>query len=146
MFRAMRRGKQALSYEECIELLKTEPRGVLSVLGDDGYPYGTPINHSGKIGHRIDAMRAEPKASFCLYDQGTRDEGDWALRFRCVVVFGKIEFVEDQEKALEISRRLSRKFTRDESYIENEIRGFGQAVLVYALTPEHVTGKRIHEA
>ena len=158
MFRTMRRGKQAIPYEECIQLLKTEPRGVLSVLGDEGYPYGTPINqyyceedgklyfHSGSVGHRIDAMRENPKASFCLYDGGVRDEGDWALRFRSVVVFGHIEFVEDHDKALEISRRLSRKFTGDEAYIEHEIRNAGARVLVYALVPEHITGKRIHEA
>ena len=45
MFRKMRRFKQELSKEECIEVLKNEPRGVLSVLGDDCYPYGIPMNH-----------------------------------------------------------------------------------------------------
>ena len=40
----MMRKKQELSEEECIDILKTQPRGVLSVLGDDGYPYGMPIN------------------------------------------------------------------------------------------------------
>ena len=67
MFRKMRRFKQELSKEECMEILKNEPRGVLSVLGDDGYPYGMPVTHwynekNGKIyfhgaksGHKIDA-------------------------------------------------------------------------------------------
>ena len=45
MFRDMRRQKQAISAEDCIELLKNETRGVLSMIGDDGYPYGVPINH-----------------------------------------------------------------------------------------------------
>ena len=31
MFRKMRRFKQELSNEECMEILKNEPRGVLSV-------------------------------------------------------------------------------------------------------------------
>ena len=31
MFRKMRRFKQELSKEECIEILKNEPRGVLSM-------------------------------------------------------------------------------------------------------------------
>lgn len=44
MFREMRRFKQQLTKEECIEILKKEPRGMLSVLGDDGYPYGIVIN------------------------------------------------------------------------------------------------------
>ena len=45
MFREMVRKKQQLTREEAIELLKKEPRGVLSLLGDDGYPYGVPIDH-----------------------------------------------------------------------------------------------------
>ena len=45
MFRKMRRFKQEISREECIEVLKNEPRGVLSVLGDDDYPYGLPVSH-----------------------------------------------------------------------------------------------------
>ena len=45
MFRTVTRFKQALSDEECLEILKNEKRGVLSVLGDDGYPYGMPINY-----------------------------------------------------------------------------------------------------
>ena len=45
MFREMVRKKQQLTKEEAIELLKKEPRGVLSLLGDDGYPYGVPIDH-----------------------------------------------------------------------------------------------------
>ncbi len=42
MSRAMRRFKQALSQGECKEILGAEPRGVLSVIGDDGYPIGVP--------------------------------------------------------------------------------------------------------
>ena len=52
MFREMRRKKQALSKDECIEILKNEPRGVLAVLGDDDYPYSVPLSHvyvDGKI-------------------------------------------------------------------------------------------------
>ena len=45
MFREMRRFKQTLSQKECIEVLKNEPRGVLSLIGEDGYPYGIPMDH-----------------------------------------------------------------------------------------------------
>lgn len=37
MFCKMRRFKQQLSTEECVAIMKREKRGVLSVLGDDGY-------------------------------------------------------------------------------------------------------------
>ena len=43
MFREVARKKQALTSEQIIEILKAEKRGVLSVQGDNGYPYGLPI-------------------------------------------------------------------------------------------------------
>ena len=38
MFREIVRKKQALPMDRIIEILETEKRGVLSVVGDDGYP------------------------------------------------------------------------------------------------------------
>ena len=45
MFRPMRRFKQQISEEECVRILQEEKRGVLSMFGEDGYPYGIPLNH-----------------------------------------------------------------------------------------------------
>ena len=157
MFREMNRRKQQLSQAECIEILKNERRGVLSVIGDEGYPYGAPINHyyseddgclyfhSGRKGHRNDAMARCDKASFCVYDRGFVKPGDWALNIRSVIAFGRLEIVEDHERALEITRKLSRKFTADEAYIDDEIRRSGPGVLVFRLIPEHMTGKLVNE-
>ena len=157
MFRDMVRKKQALSAEECVDILKNEPRGILSVIGDAGYPYALPINHfysddgklyfhSGKTGHKIDALKKCSKASFCVYDGGFRPEGEWALYINSVIVFGRVEFIDDRETIYDISRKLSRKFTDDNEYIEAEIKRFGSATLMFALVPEHITGKRVHEA
>ncbi len=158
MFRDIVRIRQKLEKEECIELLKTEVRGVLSVQGDDGYPYGLPINHyyneedgclyfhSGKQGHKVDAMNRDPKASFCVYDQGFRREGEWALNIRSVIVFGRLETVTDQETVYDIARKLSLKFTGDEEYIEREIRQSGPRTLMFRLVPEHMTGKMVKES
>ena len=158
MFREMLRFKQQLSEKECVEILKEQRRGVLSVLGDDDYPYGMPINHfyceedgklyfhSGKKGHKIDAIRRYDKASFCVYDEGFRREGEWALNIKSVIVFGRIEIVEDREKVYEIARRLSRKFTDDEAYIEHEIIHSGPSTLMFALVPGQITGKLVNES
>ena len=158
MFREMLRKKQQLTQEECLAILKKEPRGVLSVLGDDGYPYGMPMNHfyceqdgklyfhGAKSGHKIDAMKRHDKASFCVYDQGARREDEWFLRIRSVIVYGRIEFIEDRAKTYEISRLLSYKFTSDKAYIEEEIRRSGPGTLLFALVPEHMTGKLVKES
>ncbi|MBQ6999717.1 MAG: pyridoxamine 5'-phosphate oxidase family protein [Oscillospiraceae bacterium] len=158
MFRELARKKQQLSQEESIALLRSAPRGVLSLIGDGGYPYGLPIDHwyhdedgclyfhSGPVGHKVDALRACPKASFCVMDEGCRKDGDWALHIRSVIVFGKVEFVQDHAAAIELTRQLSRKYTSDEAYIQEEIDKYGHEVLVFKLIPEHITGKITKES
>lgn len=158
MFREMIRKKQQLSREECVAVLAQEPRGVLAVLGDDGYPYALPIDHwycpedgliyfhCGQEGHKLDAIRRCNKVSFCVYDQGYRNPGDWALNIRSVIVFGHIQIVKNHCKAIEITRRLSYKYTSDQAYIEDEIRRYGDAVVCLALKPEQITGKLVKES
>lgn len=158
MFRELTRKKQQLSTAECIDILKNEPRGVLSVLGDDGYPYGMPMDHwycendghiyfhSGQSGHKVDAMARCGKVSFCVYDQGYREEGDWALHIKSVIVFGRIRVVEDAARAIDITRQLSYKYTDDTVYIEKEIAAYSDGLLVYELIPEHICGKLVKEA
>jgi hypothetical protein len=158
MFRKMRRFKQQLTQDECIEVLKNEPRGVLSVIGDDGYPYGIPMNHwynekDGKLyfhgakeGHKLDAIKACDKVSFCVMDKGYRNEGEWALNIKSVVVFGRMKTVDDKEKMTEICTSLCEKFTDDKEYIENELTQYISRVLCLELTLEHITGKRVKES
>ena len=157
MFRNITRFKQALSENECLELLKNEKRGILSVLGDDDYPYGLPINHfynekdgkiyfhGGKKGHKIDAINKHNKASFCIYDEGFKKDNEWSLNIKSVIVFGRIEFIEDKDKIAEISRLLSYKFI-DDDYINLEIERLLDNTVMFALNIEHITGKLVNEA
>lgn len=158
MFREMLRKKQALPKEECIFLLKNEKRGALSVTGDGGYPYGFPINHyyneddgclyfhCGKKGHKLDALKKCSKASFCIYDNGYKNDGGWALNIKSVIVFGRVEIIDDINTITDISRRLSYKFTSDEGYIEDEIKRFANATLLLKLKPGHISGKLVKES
>jgi nitroimidazol reductase NimA-like FMN-containing flavoprotein (pyridoxamine 5'-phosphate oxidase superfamily) len=158
MFRELTRKKQALSRETCVELLKTETRGVLSVIGDGGYPYGTPMNHyyceedgciyfhCGRKGHRLDALRACDRVSFCVYDEGYRREGEWALNVRSAVVFGRMEIIDDPDEVIRLVTPLCHKFTDDEDYIRRELTQSTKATLLLKLTPEHISGKLVNEA
>ena len=158
MFRDIVRKKQSLSAEQIVEILKNEKRGVLSVQGDDGYPYGLPINywyneengylyfHSGKTGHKTDALSSDNKVSFCVYDEGYKKDGEWALNISSVIVFGRMYIVDEPEKSNEIFRKLSLKFTSDIDYIDSEIEKFAKATLCYELRPEHITGKIVNES
>lgn len=144
--------------EECIALLESETRGVLSVIGDNGYPYGIPMNHfynsedgkiyfhCGKSGHRLDSLRNHNKVSFCVYDKGYKKDGDWALNVKSVIVFGKVEIFDDIDMIADISTKLSHKFTQDDEYIKSEIEKYAHETLILQLTPEHITGKIVTES
>ena len=156
MFRKMRRFKQQISEEECIRILKEQPRGVLSMIGDDGYPYGIPLDHwysgnklyfhGAKVGHKMDAITTFDKVSYCVMDEGFRRDGEWALNIKSVVVFGRIRVVEDEAKKREICTNLVRKFTDDEEYLQKELTNAFSRVNCLELTIEHMTGKLVNES
>ena len=157
VFRKMRRLKQQISEEECIRILKEQPRGVLSMIGEGGYPYGIPMNHlymedghlyfhGAREGHKIDAIAQNNKVSYCVYDQGFRKEGEWALNINSVVVFGRIRTIEDEAKKRVICTRLCRKFTDDEEYLRKELENALPRVNCLELIPEHMTGKLVNES
>lgn len=133
-------------------------RGVLSLIGDDGYPYGLHIDHwyceeDGKIyfhgakeGHKIDAIKACDKVSYCVYDEGYRKEGDWALNIKSVIIFGRIKLVEDEEKARQICMAITRKFTDDEEYLQKEMTNAFPRVQCLEIIPEYMSGKLVNES
>ena len=158
MFRKMRRNPQAISREEMIDLLKSETRGVLSVQGDDGYPYGFPINHyyneadgklyfhGAKIGHRVDAVKRDPKVSYCVFGQDEKREGDWAYYVKSVIIFGRIELIEDEKTIADICKLLCEKFPCPEEYVKTEIEKDTERTLLMAIEIEDMNGKLVHEA
>ena len=157
MFRDVVRKKQKLSREDCIELLCSQPRGVLAVQGDHGYPYTVPTNHwysresgnlyfhSGMQGHKVDALKGCDKVSYCVVSDGMPTQGDWALTYHSVIVFGRVRVVDDPHRAMAVTRALSLQFTQDTDYIDREIADAGDHTLVLELVPEHITGKTVLE-
>ena len=69
MFREMKRKERQLSAELTEKILNKCTSGVLSVIGDDGYPYGVPVSyaysdgkiffHCAKEGHKVDVEDPE---------------------------------------------------------------------------------------
>ena len=157
MFREITRKKQILSTEECKNILQEQKRGVLSVITEDGYPYGMPINHyydeennciwmhGGKSGHKIDCLKENNRVSYCVYDEGYRNEKEWWLNIRSVIVFGRMEMIDDYDTVIDIARKLSYRFTEDETYIQDEIAKSAKGTLLLKLNIEHMSGKSVRE-
>lgn len=125
MFREMRRKKQALSRRECDAILSRGTSGVLALHGDDGYPYAVPISyvydgaklyfHCAKSGHKLDAIRRSPKASFCVIDQDQIVPEEYTTYFRSVIAFGTIRILEDDRGKRTAIEKLAVKYAPEDS-------------------------------
>ena len=157
MFREMRRKQQMLSMEECGKILARGTSGVLSLLGDEGYPYGVPMSyvydggkvyfHCAKSGHKLDAVSRNPKVSFCVIDQDLVVPEEYTTYFRSVIAFGKIRVLaEDQEKMAAI-QKLAEKYAPEDSEEERTrtITKEWAPLCMLEMTVEHVTGKEAIE-
>ena len=154
MFRQMRRKGQQLSQEECETILREATSGVLAVLGDDGYPYTVPVSHvyadgklafhCAKVGHKLDAIRACDKVSFCVVAQDEVMPKERTTAFISVVAFGRARIVEDAAELRAIARRIGQKFSP--AYPEaceqeiDEVLAQDRMACV-EITVEHLTGK-----
>ena len=154
-FRPLRRIRQTASQEECIALLESAPRGILAVHGENGYPYGLPVNyvfmdgriyfHCSKEGHKVDALRADDRVSFTILSEPVKNEGEWWYCFTSVIVFGRISEVTATEKADRILRALGSKYFPEGYDMETDIIRNGPRALILELTIDHVSGKHVRE-
>ncbi len=156
MFREMRRNKQALSQEESAEILRKGTSGVLSLSGDEGYPYGVPISyvydgeklyfHCARAGHKLDAIRRNGKASFCVIAQDQVIPETYTTHYRSVMVFGTVRILEEEEQYAAMEK-LAVKYAPDSCAEgrQRAIRGAWNALCVLEMTVAHMTGKEAIE-
>lgn len=155
-FRPMRRFKQQLPGEECIQILKQATSGVLALAGDDGYPYAVPISHvyadgrlyfhSALTGHKVDAIHREPKCSFCVVAQDEIHSDEFTTYYRSVIAFGKIQILERDEDKLQALRLLGERFSPGNTQgLQREIDKDFSHVLILRMDIEHLTGKEAKE-
>ena len=157
MFREMRRKKQLLTEDISREILQRNTSGVLSLMGDEGYPYGVPLSyvlagdkiffHCAKTGHKIDAIRSCEKASFCVIDQDKIVSEEYTTYFRSVIAFGRVHILESDEEKLHAIRILARKYSGDqgEEGINQEIGKSFANLCMLQFDIEHLTGKEAIE-
>ena len=158
MFRDMRRKNCQLSAEAAEKILREGDYGVLALSGDDGYPYAVPLNyavadnkiyfHSAKTGHKLDAIRRNDKASFCVVARRDVVAEEFTTYFTSAIAFGRIKLVEDNDdpdklRGLEL---LADKFSSTASS-ERRAKELGRlnAVVIPVMTIEHLTGKAARE-
>ena len=157
MFREMRRKKQALSPEECAAILNRGTSGVLALSGDGGYPYAVPLSygydgarlyfHCAQSGHKLDAIRRNSRASFCVVDQDQVVPQEYTSYYRSVIVFGNIRILETDEEKRTAIERLALKYAPDDSAAnrQNMIEREWEPLCMLEMTVEHLSGKQATE-
>ena len=154
--REMRRSRQLLSREDCESILNEQTSGVLSVYGDDDYPYGVPLSyvyadgklyfHSAKTGHKMDAVRKNNKASFTIIAQDNIVPEEYTTHFRSVIVFGRVRILENDAEKRAAIEQLAEKYMPDlkEGRLQEIDREFSRLCML-ELTIDHMTGKEAIE-
>ena len=152
-FRPMRRFKQEIGKDECERILESAYRGVLSVIGDGGYPYSLPINfvfedgklifHSAREGHKLDAIRT--KACFTVLDEPEKEPGEWWYHVKSVICFGRVKPLADEDERLSRLRSFGRKYFPEGYDTEYDIRRNASRAEILEFTIEHMSGKAVRE-
>ncbi len=158
MFREMRRIKQQVSTEECKRILTEEKRATLSVIGEEGYPYGVPVNfyyneatgciyiHGADQGHKADAIRSCDKVCLTVWDQGFKREGRWEWNVTSVVVFGRASYVEEQPLKFDMLKALTYKYYPSREEADEELASPAMSrVSLLAIHIDHMSGKLVNE-
>ena len=152
MFREMRRKKQQLTQQETVEILRRGTSGVLALTGDGGYPYAVPLSYvydEGKIwfhgatsGHKLDAVRQNDKASFCVIDRDQVLPEKLTTCYRSVVAFGRIRVLEDEGEIRRSAQILGDKYDPGQAEaVSREIDREMPRLCMFQLDVEHMTGK-----
>lgn len=157
MFREMRRKNQGLTPEECDTVLYRGSSGVLALSGDDNYPYAVPLSyvydgkklyfHCAKSGHKLDAIRRNGKASFCVIDKDQVVPEAYTTWFQSVIVFGTIRILENEQEIQDSIEKLAVKYAPDasEENRQEEISRFWNSLCMLEMTPAHISGKLAKE-
>ena len=157
MFRPMRRSGQALGTDACAEILRRGTSGVLALLGDGGWPYAVPMSyafdgeklyfHCAREGHKLDAIRREARASFCVVDRDEVVPAEYTTYFRSAIAFGRVRVIEDEAQKRAAIELLARRYFPQDS-AENRHRAIERewaGLCMLEMDIEHMSGKEAIE-
>jgi nitroimidazol reductase NimA-like FMN-containing flavoprotein (pyridoxamine 5'-phosphate oxidase superfamily) len=153
----LRRADRAMTEEQTLRALACGFAGRLATISEDGYPYCVPLLYiwaedrvflhgTSARGHLRRNVEREPRVCFeidepeAVFDYG-RFECDSGLAFRSVILFGRIRIAEDRETKQRFCERLMQKYGKPNSIRPKNFFPRLDAITVYALTVERITGK-----
>lgn len=150
MDHTMRRSDRKLPEEEAKQILTQGEYGILSTIGEDGFPYGVPLSYAydgekiyfhcaADAGHKLENLRFNNKACFTVVGMTQVLPHKFSTKYENVIAFGTISPAEDKLAALE---KICQKYSPG---LEEQGRKYAKAsemrVALYELRITKLTGK-----
>ena len=154
MFRKIRKIKNEIDKDAVDSLLHSCRRGVLSMNGEDGYPYAIPVNyyydeanqkiyfHGAKVGYKVDCLNLCDKVCFTVFGNESIKDLEWAPYVQSVVVFGRCHLVDTNNEVL---KTFMMKYYPSVDLVDKVIEEDSEFVQMYEISIEHKSGKQVQE-
>lgn len=151
MFQEMRRKDREIAEDQIGQILSKGDYGVLSTIGENGYPYGVALNylyHKGKIylhcakdGYKLKNIKYNNKVSFLVVTDVEVKQEQVSTNYKSVVAFGSAEEIQGDLKD-EVLKEFIYKYCGD--FIDGGLKYVEKAkkdARVIEISIDHMTGK-----
>lgn len=157
MFREVREKTNEISREVSVKLLHEARRSIFSLSGDNNYPQGVPLNYlfdeenkkiyfySSGAGHKVAAIEESDKVCFTVIGDEVIKKEPWTPHVKSVLVFGRCQLIQDQDRSMALLKRFAMKYYPNESMVDEEITLTGKGARIFEITIEHLSGKEVQE-
>lgn len=152
MFREIKLKDNALDDKKTIAIIKKGSFGVLSTIGEDGFPYGVPLNytyfdncicfHCAQKGHKIENIDFNNKVSFCVVTKSDVLANEFDTDYESAIAFGKAFVVTDDSEKEDILLSVLNKYSSE--FIkagENYMKKYWDETKVVKIKIEYLSGK-----
>lgn len=152
-FKEMRRSDRALAESEARALLEKGIYGILSTVGEDGLPVGTPLSyivdgddicfHCAQKGQKVDNLRHQPRVCFTVVGEAQAAYlGNFTTYFESAVAHGTASPVEGDAEKTRILRLICEKYLPEHmehfaGAMEKSLKVTG----IWKIHIDHLTGK-----
>ncbi|MDO9511829.1 MAG: pyridoxamine 5'-phosphate oxidase family protein [Bacteroidales bacterium] len=111
-----------------IDIINKCDAGYMAMVDPDGKPYVVPMNfgfedkviylHSAANGHKIDILRNNPEVCIAFstdHELQYINEPvacSWSMKYRSVLVYGKVEFIDDYDERIRAMNVIMLKYAK----------------------------------
>lgn len=116
MSREMRRKERQMNEEQVRSLIAKGNTGILSLNGENGYPYSVPVNyvyfndaiyiHGSVEGRKVDLIKADERACFCSIVNSEILVDKLTAAYESFIAVGTAEMVEDCTEKEEVLKYI----------------------------------------